>query len=57
MRVIGALLVLFLAFMTQPVAAKELSGKEIVEIHKKRHQVKSAADEVVMLIVDESVEE
>ncbi len=54
MKAIGIILAILLAFLTQPVPAKDLSGKEIVEIHKKRHTVKSAADEVVMLLVDES---
>ncbi|RJR39659.1 MAG: outer membrane lipoprotein-sorting protein [Desulfobacteraceae bacterium] len=52
------IIIVFLAtvfFCTaHPVAADGLSGKQIIEIHKKRHMVKSAADEVVMLLVDES---
>ena len=54
MKTIGIFLAMLLAGLTQQVAADGLSGKEIIEIHKKRHTVRSAADEVVMLLVDES---
>lgn len=54
MRTIGMLLAALFTLSTQPIAAKELSGKEIIEVHRKRHTVRSAADEVVMLLVDGS---
>jgi hypothetical protein len=54
MKTIGIFLAILFACTTCPVAADGLGGKEIVEIHKKRHKVKSSADEVVMLLVDES---